>query len=83
MRIRNLTGRGIKKNFSINNIIENFENDPIADEKDKYNQIKLNKEIKKVILYREKINNKPIDTSVLLKRQPQVTNAVKHEKNKK
>lgn len=82
MRIRNLTGRGIKK-FSINNIIENFENDPIADKKDEYNQIKLNKEIKKVILYREKINNKPIDTSVLLKRQPQVTNAVKHEKNKK
>lgn len=74
MRIRNLTGKGIKKKFSINNIIDNFENDPIADKKDEYNQIKLNKEIKKVILYREKINNKPIDTSVLLKKNEKIKN---------
>ena len=47
--------------------------DLIADKKDEYNQIKLNKEIKKVLLYRDKINNKPIDTSVLLK--PQKKNA--------
>lgn len=68
MRTRNLIGSGFrKKPLTIDNIINNFEDDPIADKKDTYNQIKLNKEIKKVILYREKINNKPIDTSVLLK----------------
>ena len=74
MRVINLVGYGIrKKPITIDNIINNFEEDPIADKKDGYNQIKLNKEIKKVISYREKINNKPIDTSVLLR----------HEKNKK
>ena len=74
MRVINLVGYGIrKKPITIDNIINNFEEDPIADKKDNYNQIKLNKEIKKVISYREKINNKPIDTSVLLR----------HEKNKK
>tara|TARA_R110002126_G_scaffold270489_1_gene414302 strand:- start:155 stop:376 length:222 start_codon:yes stop_codon:yes gene_type:complete len=67
MRTRNLIGSGFRKPLTIDNIINNFEDDPIADKKDIYNQIKLDKEIKKVILYREKINNKPIDTSVLLK----------------
>ena len=74
MRTRNILGYGLlrngkKKNLTIDNIINNFEDDPIADKKDEYNQIKLNKEIKKVILYRDKINNKPIDTSVLLKKK--------------
>ena len=74
MRVINLVGYGIsKKPITIDNIINNFEEDPIADKKNNYNQIKLNKEIKKVISYRDKINNKPIDTSVLLR----------HEKNKK
>ena len=74
MRVINLVGYGIrKKPITIDNIINNFEEDPIANEKNNYNQIKLNKEIKKVISYRDKINNKPIDTSVLLR----------HEKNKK
>jgi hypothetical protein len=74
MRVINLVGYGIrKKPITIDNIINNFENDPIADKKDEYNQIKLDKEIKKVISYRDKINNKPINTSVLLR----------HEKNKK
>lgn len=58
-----------KKNFfTIEKIINNYKSDPIAEQKDSYNQNKLNKEIKKVLLYREKINNKPIDTSVLLKK---------------
>ena len=74
MRTRNILGYGLlrngkKKNLTIDNIINNFEDDPIDDKKDEYNQIKLNKEIKKVILYRDKINNKPIDTSVLLKKK--------------
>ena len=74
MRVINLVGYGIrKKPITIDNIINNFDEDPIADKKNNYNQIKLNKEIKKVISYRDKINNKPIDTSVLLR----------HEKNKK
>lgn len=72
MRTCNILGCGIKKkknSLTIDNIINNFQEDPIADKKDEYNQIKLNKEIKKIILYRDKINNKPIDTSVLLKKK--------------
>ena len=58
-----------KVKFNFKEIDEGKEvKDLIADKKDEYNQIKLNKEIKKVLLYRDKINNKPIDTSVLLKR---------------
>jgi len=68
MRILNISGYGVKKKLSINNIINDFKDDPIANKNDEYNQIKLNKEIKKVILYRDKINNKPIDTSILLKK---------------
>jgi len=60
---------GVGRRKCINDLINNFQDDPIADKKDEYNQNKLNKEIKKVILYKEKINNKPIDTSILLKKK--------------
>ncbi len=58
-----------KKNKKIlDKIINNYSNDEEAIKKDIQNQNKLNSEIKKVIYYKDKIKNKPIDTSILLKK---------------
>jgi len=66
--MRNYKGYGIKKkiNSSINNLLENFEEDTQATKKNKSNELVLTKTIKKVIAHNKKMSLKPINTHVLI-----------------
>jgi len=66
--MRNYKGYGIKKkiNSSINNLLENFEEDTQATKKNKSNELTLTKTVKKVIAHNKKMSLKAINTHVLI-----------------
>lgn len=57
----------LKKKKTINKLIDNFEEDNVADSNNITNEKQLNKTIKRVIAHNKKMTLKPIDTRKLLK----------------
>ena len=66
--MRNYKGYGIKKkiNYSITNLLDNFEEDTQATKNNKSNELVLTKTIKKVIAHNKKMSLKPINTHILI-----------------
>jgi hypothetical protein len=62
-----MRAQGLKKKKTINKLIDNFEEDNMADSNNITNEKQLNKTIKKVIAHNKKMTLKPIDTRRLLK----------------
>jgi hypothetical protein len=62
-----MRAQGLKKKKTINKLIDNFEEDNVADSNNIKNEKQLNKTIKKVIAHNKKMTLKPIDTRRLLK----------------
>jgi hypothetical protein len=62
-----MRAQGLKKKKTINKLIDNFEEDNVADSNNITNEKQLNKTIKKVIAHNKKMTLKPIDTRRLLK----------------
>lgn len=57
----------LKKKKTINKLIDNFEEDNMANSNNITNEKQLNKTIKRVIAHNKKMTLKPIDTRRLLK----------------
>ncbi|HRF70073.1 MAG TPA: hypothetical protein PKV66_01440 [Candidatus Pelethenecus sp.] len=62
-----MRAQGLKKKKMINKLIDNFEEDNVADSNNITNEKQLNKTIKRVIAHNKKMTLKPIDTRKLLK----------------
>lgn len=62
-----MRAQGLKKKKTINKLIDNFEEDNVADSNNITNEKQLNKTIKRVIAHNKKMTLKPIDTRKLLK----------------
>jgi len=62
-----MRAQGLKKKKTINKLIDNFEEDSIADSNNITNEKQLSKTIKRVIAHNKKMTLKPIDTRRLLK----------------
>lgn len=67
MKTRKLSGKGIKKKNLTEELLDNFEEDKIADSKNITNEKQLNNVINKVIRHTKKMALKPINTHQLLK----------------
>lgn len=61
-----MRAQGLKKKKTINKLIDNFEEDNVADSNNITNEKQLNKTIKKVIAHNKKMTLKPIDTRKLI-----------------
>lgn len=62
-----MRAQGLKKKKTINKLIDNFEEDNVANSNNITNEKQLNKTIKRVIAHNKKMTLKPIDTRRLLK----------------
>ena len=62
-----MRAQGLKKKKMINKLIDDFQEDNVADSNNITNEKQLNKTIKKVIAHNKKMTLKPIDTRRLLK----------------
>lgn len=62
-----MRAQGLKKKKTINKLIDNFEEDNVADSNNITNEKQLNKTIKRVIAHNKKMTLKPIDTRRLIK----------------
>jgi hypothetical protein len=61
-----MRAQGLKKKKTINKLIDNFEEDNVANSNNITNEKQLNKTIKKVIAHNKKMTLKPIDTRKII-----------------
>lgn len=61
-----MRAQGLKKKKMINKLIDNFEEDNVADSNNITNEKQLNKTIKRVIAHNKKMTLKPINTKKLI-----------------